>query len=49
VRAWAAGREGPRAAGFAVELALLAAVYGRFAATAARIGRRATGFTPVEA
>jgi phosphate transport system protein len=49
VRAWADGREGPRAAGFAVELALLAAVYGRFAATAARIGRRATGFTPVEA
>ncbi|MEV5721763.1 PhoU domain-containing protein [Amycolatopsis mediterranei] len=49
VREWADGREGWRGAGFAVELALLAAVYGRFAATAVRIGRRAAGFAPVGA
>ncbi|MFF1608003.1 PhoU domain-containing protein [Amycolatopsis sp. NPDC058278] len=49
VRGWADGREGPRGTGHAVELALLAAVYGRFAATAVRIGRRAEGFAPVGA
>jgi len=43
VREWADGCAWPR---LAVDLALLAAVYGRFAATAVRIGRRAAGFAP---
>lgn len=45
VREWAAGDKWSRAVG----LALLAAVYGRFAATAVRAGHRAAGFVPVGA
>ncbi|MGW3961836.1 PhoU domain-containing protein [Amycolatopsis sp. NPDC005003] len=46
-REWVDGRAWPRSAGVAVDLALLAAVYGRFAATAVRAGHRAAGFVPV--
>ncbi|MGW5740321.1 PhoU domain-containing protein [Amycolatopsis sp. NPDC003861] len=49
VRAWVDGRAWPLGAGVAVDLGLLAAVYGRFAATAVRVGRRAAGFAPVGA
>ncbi|WP_410609849.1 PhoU domain-containing protein [Amycolatopsis sp. lyj-109] len=47
VGAWVDGRDWPRGAGGAVDLVLLAAVYGRFAGTTAGIGRRAAGFAPV--
>ncbi len=47
VRAWVDGRAWPLGAGGAVDLGLLAAVYGRFAGTAVRVGRRAAGFVPV--
>ena len=47
VRDWVDGGAWPRQAGVAVDLALLSAVYGRFAATAVRIGRRAAGMAPV--
>ncbi|MDX3186942.1 PhoU domain-containing protein [Streptomyces sp. MN03-5084-2B] len=47
VRDWVDGGAWPRLAGVAVDLALLSAVYGRFAATAVRIGRRAAGMAPV--
>ncbi|HET6710954.1 PhoU domain-containing protein [Amycolatopsis sp.] len=49
VREWADGCAGPRGAGVAVELALLAAVHGRFAGIADRVGRLAVGFVPVRA
>ncbi|QKV79821.1 phosphate uptake regulator PhoU [Amycolatopsis sp. Hca4] len=46
VRQWVDGRAWPSGAGAAVDLGLLAASYGRFAATAARAGREAAGFVP---
>jgi phosphate transport system protein len=49
LREWADGRAWPQGAGAAVDLALLAAIQGRFAAMAVRIGRRAGGFAPVGA
>ena len=49
VRAWVDGRAWPLGVGGAVDLGLLAAVYGRFAGTAVRVGRRAAEFAPVGA
>lgn len=49
LRAWAGGREWPHRADAAVDVVLLAAVYGRFAVTAARIARRSALFAPVGA
>jgi phosphate transport system protein len=49
LRAWAGGRDRPSGANAAVDVVLLAAVHGRFAATAAGIARRVRGFAPVSA
>lgn len=49
VRELAGGREWPHGGGAAVDVVLLAAVYGRFAAASGRIARRAAGFAPVGA
>ncbi|MDT7805786.1 MAG: phosphate transport system protein [Actinomycetota bacterium] len=49
LRVWAGGRDRPYGASTAVDVVLLAAVHGRFAATAAGIARRARGFAPVSA
>jgi phosphate transport system protein len=49
LREWAGGSDGPRGARAAVDVALVAAVYGRFAATAVRVGRRTAVFAPVGA
>ncbi|WP_206793602.1 PhoU domain-containing protein [Amycolatopsis sp. MtRt-6] len=49
VREWAEGCAGPCGAAVAVEVALLAAVHGRFAGIAERVGRLAVGFVPVRA
>lgn len=49
LRQWADSREWLRGAGVAVDLALLGAVYSRFAAAAGRVGRRTAGFVPAGA
>ncbi|MEU5263493.1 PhoU domain-containing protein [Amycolatopsis sp. NPDC021455] len=49
LREWVDGRDRPRGAGAAVDLALLAAVYVRFAAVAVGVGRRVAGFAVVGA
>lgn len=49
VREWAGSGEWPFGARTAVDLALLTAIHGRFAATAVRVGRRAAEFAPIGA
>ena len=49
LRAEAGGGGWPHGMGAAVDVVLLAAAYGRFAATSALIARRAAGFAPVGA
>jgi phosphate transport system protein len=49
LREWARGREWSHGPGAAVDIALVATVYGRFAATAVRIARRTTVSAPVGA
>jgi phosphate transport system protein len=49
LREWAGGRQRPDGTGAAVDVVLLAAAHGRFAAATARIARRTAGFAPAGA